>query len=284
MSMFDSLFGYRTIYDPDGKPLPERSRFRVVGAIVTDDELTKTTVISFPPSLLDSATNLPAPGTIVVRDSLGGAAFGGTVAVENLTGTGTLTWLGDFSSTGSIETAGSIEAVECKAEKFTLLRNVDETRILEVAPVCAPGDWTINADLLAVSVLPARPVAWPLRLPLGARVLYIAAMFAGAPGHAALPVFKPLISLRKVPFLGGAPSQIAAAIDPSTSLAVYQSPHLLALDLTSEGQPEVVANTIAERYMVRIDAESGANSLPGATVYAVGVIWRRLAGSTIGQD
>jgi hypothetical protein len=46
MDLISRLFGYRMIYGGDGKPLPERSRFRVVGLAVSDDETTKTTVIA----------------------------------------------------------------------------------------------------------------------------------------------------------------------------------------------------------------------------------------------
>jgi hypothetical protein len=280
MGLFDSLCGYRTLYGPDGKPLPERGRFKVVGALVTDDELSKMTVITFPPSLLDTATNLPTPGTIVLRDGQGGAAFGGTVAVENLTVSGSLVGLG-----GPLEIGGNIEFSECRADTFTLRSEVTETRVLDVAPTFTAGEWALDRELRAVNVAPSRPITWALRVPNGAQIVTVAALFSASAGHTGLPSAKAQISLRKMPLSSGIPGEVAAAIDPASTVAAYQSLHLLTLDLTSGGtSPGPTANTSLERYMVRVDAESGGNALSGATVYAVAVTWKRPAGSKIGQD
>lgn len=279
MGLFDSLCGYRTLYGPDGKPLPERGRFKVVGALVTDDELTKTTVITFPPSRLDTATNLPTPRTIVLRDASGGAAFGGTIAAENLTIAGNLTCLG-----GDV----SFDLVECKAEKFTLRADVTETRVLGSAPTFAAGEWFLDAELRAVNMAPSRPITWALAVPHGAAIQSIQALFSAAAGHKALPSSKATLSLRKMPLATGIPVQLAYHEDSAPSVSAYQALHAITLDLTSGGQsPGIPAATDAERYMVRLDAESdssGPNALPGATVYAVAVTWKRLAGSKVGQD
>ena len=216
----------------------------------------------------------------MLRDAQGGAAFGGTVAVENLTVSGNLVRIG-----GAFDVGGPIEASECKADRFVLRSDVTEARVLDMAPTFAAGEWTLDADLRAVNVTPGRPITWPLRAPHGAQLLGMMAVFSAAAGHAALPSVRARLSFRKMPFFASAAEEVGVLADPASTVAEYQGLHLLELDLTNGGKSAgVKVDASLDRHMVRIDAESGANALPGATVYGVSVIWKRPAGSKVGQD
>ena len=84
------LGGYKIIRDPDNNEMPERPYLRFLGdtVAVVDDPVNNATNVTVVVDLTD-ATDQPTPNTLVKRNSVGGASFGGTLQSLHFNSTGT---------------------------------------------------------------------------------------------------------------------------------------------------------------------------------------------------
>jgi len=129
-----------------------------------------------------------------------------------------------------------------------------------------PTDWTIiNADgHFSQLVLGFVFIFVKLDVPHGATITDITVWVQGAPGHAALPARLPRWELIRKN-ASATPTVLHTRIDAPTNVASYELGHGIVAD------PDHVVDRSLGAYMLRIEGESGANSVLGFEVRSVRV-------------
>lgn len=98
------LFGIRLILNAAGDALPERSTVQFIGLTAEDDPVNKRTIVtSEEQEILNDATTLATPDTLVLRGASAEAHFAGTCTFEIIS-------CDEFTSSGQIESGANIVA------------------------------------------------------------------------------------------------------------------------------------------------------------------------------
>lgn len=98
----------------------------------------------------------------------------------------------------------------------------------------------------------------PIRVPHGATLTQVIVYLWGGAGHGALPGNMPSLTLYSVPS-SGLDTAVGSQVDTSASVAAFEAAHSITLAVSH------TADRVNTRLVAQLKAESGANSLVGAT-------------------
>jgi hypothetical protein len=120
------------------------------------------------------------------------------------------------------------------------------------------GEWTVLQGAMASNVSQGTYIYVPLDLPHGATLTSVVVYLHPAGAHGALPANMPKIRVSRVG-IGGTETVIGAeTADGSALVVTYEAAHAISVSGLSE-----VIDRSASRYLVRLQAESGANFIAG---------------------
>jgi hypothetical protein len=283
------LLGVRRILN-NGDFMPERPAIDFRGATsIVDNPAGNRTIITYDLGGIANATNLAVPSTICKRSNTGACNFGGTSTFDGVTVAG---------ATGITTTALECDdealflnglhcdglatcAAGCTSTDFTLIADVQETRIQSGSARYVSTEWAHVSDGEYSNTVLNKTIEVPLDIPHGVRLEDVSVGYRGAAGHAVgfpeVGYNATYVDVRYYDTGGG--DSILSGSDPSPDRTTYQADHVI--DIT--GMDHIV-NRTDRRYHVAITAESGTNAVVGAKLLYVTATWTRLAGSTIGQD
>lgn len=125
-------------------------------------------------------------------------------------------------------------------------------------PVAGQWSYTTNGDVSADATGAILPIQ--IFPPHGSTLGSVSVTIKGAAGHVGLPGGMPTVQVWYVPLATGVPAPLGSAtLDPSATVGAYQAAH----SVVATGAAHVVDRD-ANKYMVVVTNESGANSLTGA--------------------
>lgn len=99
---------------------------------------------------------------------------------------------------------------------------------------------------------------WPILLPNGSIITAFTAYLDGAPGHGGLPGTMPIVHIMRIDAATRATTLVASQVDTSGSVGAYEARHAV-----SKSGLSITLDRTASAYYLRIDGETGANSVAG---------------------